>query len=195
VDAVSVELAMVEIEKLLESSLLENNVEFVVVGGVAATAFGSAYVTKDLDICYKRSKENIRKLVQTLSTLNPRLRGSDESALPVPFYFDERTLQNFANFTLITSLGSIDLLAELSGVGTYEDVLHKYPDNIRIGSLNCKAISQDGLMSSVQKSTSCLPLGQHDLFPRRSSVIMFCAGDAASIVPSPVYGCCRLAAM
>ncbi len=145
---------MVEIERLIES-LLKNDVEFVVVGGVAATAFGSTYVTKDLDVCYKKSKENIRKLVQALSPLNPRLRGSDESALPVPFYFDEKTLQNGTNFTLITSLGSIDLLAELSGVGTYEDVLYKYPDSIRIGNLSCQAISLDGLIAN--KSATARP--------------------------------------
>ncbi len=140
---------MVEIEKIIES-LLKAEVEFIVVGGVAATAFGSSYVTRDLDICYKRSRENIRKLVQALAPLNPRLRGPDESPMDVPFHFDERTVENGANFTLITSLGSIDLLAELSGVGTYEDITRKYPDTIQIGTFICRAISLDGLIRSKE---------------------------------------------
>ncbi len=57
-DAVSVKCQMVEIEKLVEC-LLENEVDFIVVGGVAAIAYGSAYVTKDLDICYSRSREMV----------------------------------------------------------------------------------------------------------------------------------------
>ena len=42
---------MLQAERLL-TALCKANVEFVVIGGMAAVAQGSAYVTADLDICY-----------------------------------------------------------------------------------------------------------------------------------------------
>lgn len=48
---------MVELEKLL-AGLVRHEVEFVVIGGVAAVAHGSAYVTYDLDFCYSRDAAN-----------------------------------------------------------------------------------------------------------------------------------------
>jgi len=36
--------------------LVENKVEFIIVGGAAATAHGLARLTLDLDIVYKRSR-------------------------------------------------------------------------------------------------------------------------------------------
>ncbi len=39
--------------------LAEGRVEFIVVGGVAARAHGSARLTNDLDVLYRRTPENI----------------------------------------------------------------------------------------------------------------------------------------
>jgi len=43
--------------------LCDAGVEFVVIGGWAAIFHGSAHVTNDLDICFERDKDNLRKLV------------------------------------------------------------------------------------------------------------------------------------
>lgn len=74
---------MIQLEPILKS-LTENEVEFVVIGGVAITAHGSAYLTKDLDFCYSRSNENLKKIVDALSDFAPRFRGFPES-LPLTF--------------------------------------------------------------------------------------------------------------
>ena len=39
----------------------------------------------------------------------------------LPFVWDAATLANGSTFTLTTDLGIIDLLAEVSGIGTYAD--------------------------------------------------------------------------
>jgi hypothetical protein len=39
-------------------------VEFILVGGAAATAHGSARLTLDVDVVYRRSPENIARLVE-----------------------------------------------------------------------------------------------------------------------------------
>jgi hypothetical protein len=40
----------------------------------------------------------------------------------LPFIWDEATLRNATVLTLLTDLGEIDLLAEVAGVGTWDDV-------------------------------------------------------------------------
>jgi len=95
-------------------------VDFVVVGGVAIRGHGGSYVTEDLDICYSRTWENLKKIANVLAPLNPRPRGIDDS---LPFVFDWTTLQHGTNFTFTTSLGDIDLLGEVKGIGTFDDLL------------------------------------------------------------------------
>ena len=94
-------------------------VRFVVVGGVAATLHGLNYVTFDLDFCYARDKDNLSRIINALSPLNPRLRGAP---VGLPFRFDEITLRNGLNFTLTTDIGDLDLLGEISGLGDFATV-------------------------------------------------------------------------
>jgi hypothetical protein len=109
---------VIELSPALEA-LTENKVEFIIVGGIAITAYGSAYITKDLDFCYLRTPENIKRIINALAPFNPRLRGFPKE---LPFIWDERTLQNGTNFTLETDIGDIDLLGEVAGVGDYRAV-------------------------------------------------------------------------
>src|SRR5947208_1699232 len=46
--------------------LLSHRVEVVVIGGLAMTTHGSAYVTRDLDLCYRRTDANITALADAL---------------------------------------------------------------------------------------------------------------------------------
>jgi hypothetical protein len=101
-------------------------VEFIIVGGAAATAHGSARLTQDLDVVYRRTPENISRLVRALAPHAPYLRGAPPG---LPFSLDEKTLRNGLNFTLTTKLGALDLLAEITGGGFYEDLL---PHSIRL---------------------------------------------------------------
>jgi hypothetical protein len=105
--------------KTLLLALTANNVEFVIIGGLAATLHGSARVTYDLDIVYNRTPDNLSKIVVALSPYQPYLRGAPEG---LPFKFDVETLKRGLNFTFTTSVGPIDLLGELSGIGAYDAV-------------------------------------------------------------------------
>ncbi len=98
--------------------LCDSGVDFVVIGGVAATLHGSAHVTFDLDICYSRAAANLKRLREALSPFHPRPRGFPPE---LPFVWDEATLRNSSVLTLQTDLGDIDLLAEVAGVGGYEE--------------------------------------------------------------------------
>lgn len=109
---------MLNAERLL-TALSEADVAFVVIGGMAAVAQGSSYVTADLDICYQRQPSNHQRLVRALRPFKPRLRGVPGG---LPFVLDGATLKAGLNFTLITDIGELDLLGEVTGLGGYEAV-------------------------------------------------------------------------
>src|SRR5204863_8041362 len=95
-----------ELLKLLEA----NRVAFIVVGGAAATAHGSARLTLDLDIVYRRTSENHSRLAAALEPLHPYPRGAPPN---LPFRFDAVTLARGLNFMLTTGSVDLDLLGEL----------------------------------------------------------------------------------
>jgi hypothetical protein len=134
---------MVQLEPILKS-LVESEVEFVIIGGVAITAHGSAYLTNDLDLCYSRSSENLNKLVVALSKFSPRFRHFPEN---LPFTFDVSTLRNGTNFTFVTKVGDVDLLGEVAGVGNYEDVCRNSEYKELFG-LQIRVLSLDGLINA-----------------------------------------------
>ena len=73
-----------------------------------------------MDIVYARDDENLARLAGTLEPLAPRLRGAPDG---LPFVLDVATLARGLNFTLTTTLGDLDLLGEVVGGGTYEELL------------------------------------------------------------------------
>ena len=100
--------------------LSQAGIEYIVVGGAAATAHGSARLTLDLDIVYRRTPENLDRIANALAPLQPYPRGAPPGLL---FKFDHRTLQFGLNFTLSTALGFVDLLGEIAGGGNFEQLL------------------------------------------------------------------------
>ena len=107
-----------QFEKALQA-LCDSHVQFVVIGGLSATFHGSARVTYDLNICYSRTPGNLRRLAQALAPFHPKPRGFPAG---IPFLWDETTLRNGSIFTLQTDIGEIDLLAEVAGLGAFDDV-------------------------------------------------------------------------
>ena len=109
---------MLNLKNIIET-LSQHNVDFVIIGGMAAIAHGASYVTADVDMCYARNKENLARLVAALKPFQPRLRDFPRD---LPLFFDENTLGQGLQFTLTTSQGDIDLLGEVAGVGDFQDV-------------------------------------------------------------------------
>jgi hypothetical protein len=124
--------------------LASQQVEFVVVGGQAMRAQGSAHITEDLDFCYRRSPANYAAIAAALSSIHPYLRGAPPG---LPFSFDAPTIQAGLNFTLTTDLGEVDLLGEVSGVGDYAKVLAQSDEMIAWG-LPVRVLSIDGLIAA-----------------------------------------------
>jgi predicted nucleotidyltransferase len=101
-------------------ALAKENVKFVLIGEMAIRSHGSSYLTQDLDICFSRNSENLKNLVKVLAPFKPRPRNFPDKLF---FVWDVATLNQGTNFTFTTEIGDIDLLAEVSGIGIYEDAL------------------------------------------------------------------------
>jgi len=124
--------------------LYDAGVQFVVIGGVAMGLQGSAHLTKDIDFCYARTPKNIERLAKALEPYHPALRGAPPD---LPFHFDAQTIAHGLNFTLSTDLGDLDFLGEVSGLGSFQDVLGE-SDVRNVGGLDCRVLSLEGLIKS-----------------------------------------------
>ena len=134
---------MVDLEQLLPA-LSEVGVEFIVVGGVAAIVHGSARLTQDLDIVYRRTPENISRLAAVLRPFDPYLRGAPPG---LPFQWDAETIQRGLNFTLVTSAGPLDVLGEIAGGGTYEALI-AHSQKLSVFGIECYCLGLDRLIQA-----------------------------------------------
>lgn len=104
----------------LLAKLADAGVPFVIVGGYAAVAHGSAYLTRDVDICIVFSPENVGRLRLALKDLQPRHRMMPQALSFLEFPAAGQALQNLY---LQTNLGVIDILSSVLGIGGYERLL------------------------------------------------------------------------
>lgn len=136
-------VAVLKVEDLL-NELHRLRVEFIIIGGMAAVAHGSAYLTLDLDLCYSRKKGNLETLAQALASFHPRLRGAPPD---LPFRLDAATLRSGMNFTLSTDLGDLDILGEVSGLGGYAEV-SSFSEEIEVYGMCCRVLTLEGLIKN-----------------------------------------------
>src|SRR3954463_9691760 len=100
--------------------LNDHGVQFVVIDGVAARLRGSVLTTMDVDVCVALEDENLFRIHAAMQGINPRFRMRPER---MPLWEDPKRLVGMKNINLVTDLGQIDLLGEVTGVGTYEQVV------------------------------------------------------------------------
>jgi hypothetical protein len=132
---------MTDFKRLLHA-LADNGVEFILVGGLAAAAHGSIRNTQDVDIVYRRTAENIQRLVAALQPLSPYLRGAPPG---LPFKWDARSIERGLNFTLSTTAGAIDTLGEITGGGDYDRLL-PYTVRLEVLGIQCLCINLERLI-------------------------------------------------
>lgn len=132
----------VQLEPVL-GALDRHGVDFVVVGGVAGLAHGSAYPTYDFDIAYSRDPANLKRLARALADIGVTLRGAPPD---LPFQLDAQTLANGANFTFDTEFGSFDILGDVAGIKSYESLRRKSRIE-RIAGLDVRVAALDDLIA------------------------------------------------
>lgn len=99
--------------------LAARGVDFVVVGGIAVTLYGSERNTFDLDIRPAVDATNLDALGGALTDIDARLRGLDEDVAFIP---DGRALRGMEILTSSTSLGALDVLMNSDGAPPYDQM-------------------------------------------------------------------------
>jgi hypothetical protein len=94
----------------LLSRLVDADVQFVVIGGLAAQAHGSPSITADVDVVPSWDRENLGRVEAVLRDIVAVRHGLPPDAPPMP-PLDVRTLLGGAVFTLNSRFGRIDLLS------------------------------------------------------------------------------------
>ena len=113
-------------------------------GGVAAIVHGSARLTQDLDVVYRRNPDNMTRLADALRPFTPYLRGAPPG---LPFRWDSETIQRGLNFTLETSAGPLDVLGEIAGGGTYETLI-SHSRKLSVFGVECYCLGLDRLIQA-----------------------------------------------
>lgn len=112
-------MAELDSRALLET-LVRNDVEFVVIGAIAAIAQGYPLTTLDLDVTPSRNKGNLERIAAALRELDAKLRVS--TGEPVTLPIDATFIGEVQSWTLETRYGDLDLVLVPAGTAGYEDL-------------------------------------------------------------------------
>jgi len=100
-------------------------VDFIVVGGVAATLHGGPRVTLDLDVVPAANEANVARLCECLQALHATVREPGQRKLPVSLELLQESLRRGAGGQLRfrTDQGPLDVLWRLHDGRGYADLL------------------------------------------------------------------------
>lgn len=100
--------------------LSEHGVEFILIGGYAAAAYGSPLLTNDIDIVPAADGDNIARLSKALKALRAKVRA--HGVEPLPFDHDADSLAAANIWNLTTRYGDLDITFTPSGTQGYDDL-------------------------------------------------------------------------
>jgi hypothetical protein len=101
--------------------LLRHEVEFFVVGGVAAQLEGAPILTFDLDVLYDKAPGNLDRLLAALQEIKARYRDPAGRHIEP----DTEKLATLRMHLLLTELGPLDVLGTIGNGLTYRDLVSR----------------------------------------------------------------------
>jgi hypothetical protein len=107
-------------ERIIEV-LARHNVDFVLIGALAARLQGFPRVTADADITPARNTDNLRRLAAALRELQARI-FTEAVPTGLPFDCNAKMLARIDLLNLVTSAGRIDVVFVPSGTEGYDDL-------------------------------------------------------------------------
>jgi hypothetical protein len=137
--------SVIDINRLLQR-LCDADIDFVIVGGFAATLHGSSLVTRDLDICAILSNENVGKLRDALRDLKPAHRLTSQK---ISFLDNPDPGVEVRNLYLRTDFGPVDILSSILGVGDFDRV-RSASIQVELFERSCRVISLDDLIRAKE---------------------------------------------
>jgi len=133
-------------------ALVDDDVEFVVIGGIAVAAHRVVRATEDLDLVPKPDEPNLARLLDLLTRLDARLtlnpdRGIDDKV--------RDAVASGRNLTVTTTLGDLDVVQALPGVPRYE-ALAANALEVELHGTTFKVCSRDDLIAMKRARASAL---------------------------------------
>ncbi|MBI3358158.1 MAG: hypothetical protein HY201_05850 [Nitrospirae bacterium] len=127
-------------EELLEG-LSQNNIDYILVGGLAVDICGFSRATMDVDIIVEHSKENIQKLLNCLKLFG---EGSARELHPEDFSLEEGCIRIVEEFPL-------DVFTLMRGY-TYQNLLPHSAILITERGVNIRYLNVEGLIKLKEGS-------------------------------------------
>ncbi len=136
---------MFDPRKIIEA-LNRHGVEYVAIGGFAATLYGCPEQTFDLDILYADSPANRGRLLAALADMQARW--------DVPL--TDAVLQRQPMFALNTAFGDLDILSEVLGVGSYEQAMSRV-ESMKVGGVAVPILDLTTLIATKEAAADPNP--------------------------------------
>ena len=140
-------------EKLLRA-LVEHEVDFHVIGALAAWLQGAPAVTADLDVMPRRDLDNADRLAAALNDLGAR--GPGKKGVTV---LEGADFLGWRSQRFDTEAGPIDIVPNAEAIGAFENVA---TIELELGDLSVRVLTIDEVIASKEslgrpKDTAALP--------------------------------------
>lgn len=125
------------------ATLLGHEVEFIIVGGVAAVLEGAPVLTLDLDILYRQTPQNTTRLLGALEEMRAHYRDpAGRHVVP-----DATKLATFRINLFETDLGDLDVLGRIGQDQTYSDLLDR-TNRFEVGGLSVRVLDLEAVIET-----------------------------------------------
>jgi predicted nucleotidyltransferase len=128
-------------------TLIRHEVEFILVGGVAAILEGAPVSTFDLDVMVQPAPENRDRLLEALSELNARyLDPAGMRILP-----DRAKLDSLRIHRLVTDAGPLDVLEQIGRDLTYADLI-EHTETYEVAGVAIRTLRLEMIIRSKEEA-------------------------------------------
>lgn len=127
--------------------LLKADVQFILVGGLAAVIQGAPVTTMDVDIVHQQTLDNIAKLSAFLTSIEAVHRRPDDKIIPLK----KEDLSGMGHILSSTRLGPLDILAFIEQGKTFDDLMN-HAVNIRFRGYTLHVLDLKKLVDLKKKS-------------------------------------------
>jgi hypothetical protein len=148
--------------------LVQHEVDFIVVGGVAAILEGAPIATFDLDVVHNTSTANVDRLVEALQELEAIYRDPAGRRIEP----DSSRLAGTGTHLLSTRFGPLDIMGTIGRAATFEKLLNR-SDEIELAGLppvrvlRLEAVIESKEEANRDKDRAVLPVLRQTLQMKR----------------------------
>jgi hypothetical protein len=131
-------------------TLREQQVEFIVVGGISGVLKGAPIMTFDLDVVHSRETGNLDRLMKGLENLGAHYRTPGKEHMTP----EHSHLSSLGRQFLMTQAGPLDLRGVIGRDCAYEDLLRE-TDDLKTGSgLRVRVLGMAALTNAKEETAA-----------------------------------------